>query len=145
MQMVFSEYIKLQIVYHHNNGLKPYIIAKMLLEREGIAVSKAGVWKFLKMYKETGSTGRRAGSGRVSKDTQRVKDLVNQQMEDDDETTATQLHRRLVENGTDISLRTILRYVSTNILNFLCLYRYVPATYRFKANIVLIAFLYAYM
>ena len=118
--MVFSEYIKLRIVYHHNNGLKLYTIAKLLLEEEGIAV-----WKFLKMYKETGSTGRRAGSGRISKVTRRVKDLVNQQMEDDDETTATQLHRMLIENGIDISLRTVLRYVSTNILNILCLY--VPA------------------
>ena len=43
MQMVFSEYIKLRIVYHHNNGLKPCTIAKLLLEEEGIAVFKVGV------------------------------------------------------------------------------------------------------
>ena len=28
LQMVFSEYIKLCILYHHNNGLKPYTIVK---------------------------------------------------------------------------------------------------------------------
>lgn len=105
--MVFSEYIKLHILYH-NNGLKPYTIAKLLLEDEGIQVSKVGVRKFLKVYKNTSSMMRRPGSGRMSKITQRVKELVNQQMEDD-ETTATQLHRLLNDNGINISLRTVLR------------------------------------
>ena len=45
----------------------------------------------------------------MSKITQRVKELVDQQMEKDDETTATQLHRLLIDNGIDISLRTVLR------------------------------------
>ena len=81
----------------------------MLLEDKGIQVSKVGVWKFLKVYKNTGSTMRRPGSGRMSKITQRVKELVDQQMENDDETTATQLHRLLNDNGIDISLRTVLR------------------------------------
>lgn len=108
--MVFSEYIKLHILYHHNNGLKPYTIAKLLLEDEGIQVSKVGVRKFLKVYKNTSSMMRRPGSGRMSKITQRVKELVNQQMEKDDETTATrQLHRLLNDNGINISLRTVLR------------------------------------
>ena len=56
LQMFFSE---LCILYHHNNGLKPYTIVKLLLEEEGIYVSKVGVWKFLKVYKNTGSTMRR--------------------------------------------------------------------------------------
>ena len=42
---------------------------------------------------------RRPGSGRMFKITQRVKELVEQQMERDDETTATQLHRFLNDNG----------------------------------------------
>ena len=107
--MVFSEYLKLSILYHHNNGLKPYTITKKLLEDEGIQVSKVGVWKFLKVYKNTGSTMRRPGLGRMSKITQQIKELVDQQMEKDDETTATQLHRLLNDNGIDISLRTVLR------------------------------------
>ena len=107
--MVFSEYVKLRILYHHNNGLKPYTIAKLLLEDEGIQVSMVGVWKFLKVYKNTGSTVRRPGSGRMLKITRWVKELVDQQMEKDDESTATQLHRLLNDNGIDISLRTVLR------------------------------------
>ena len=107
--MVFSEYIKLRILYHANKGYKPYTIAKLLKEEEGITVSRFGVAKFLKVYHETGTTARRSGSGRLSKVTAHVKQLVEEQMNEDDETTATQLHRMLVENGIDISLSTILR------------------------------------
>lgn len=110
--MVFSEYVKLRILYHFNNGLKPYTIVRVLSEEEGIRVSKVGVWKFLKVYRSTGTTTRRPGSGRMSKITQQVKELVDRQMEKDDETTATQLHKMLNENGIDISLRTVLRLVS---------------------------------
>ncbi len=78
----------------------------MLLKEEGIRVSKVCVWKFLKVYKCTGS---RCGSGRMTKITQRVKELVNQHMEKDDEIIATQLHRLLNDNGIDISLITVLR------------------------------------
>lgn len=107
--MVFSEYIKLRILYHYNSGIKPHTIAKLLSD-EGISISKIGVWKFLKVYESTGTTARRPGSGRLSKVTQHVKELVERQMQKDDETTATQLHRMLNENGVEISLRTVLRY-----------------------------------
>lgn len=75
--MVFSEYVKLRILYHFNNGLKPYTIVRVLSEEEGIRVSKVGVWKFLKVYQSTGTTTRKPGSGRMSKITQQVKELVD--------------------------------------------------------------------
>ena len=106
--MVFSEYVKLRILYHANMGYKGYTIVR-LLEEEGIKLSTFGVYKFLKVYEETGTTARRSGSGRPTKVTARVKELVEEQMTRDDETTATQLHRMLVDNGVDISLSTILR------------------------------------
>lgn len=109
MQMVFSEYTKLRILYYSNQGYKPYSIAKILEESESILVSKFGVAKFLKKYTETGTTARKAGSGRPSKITAVVKQLVEARMREDDETTATQLHRMLQENAIDISLSTILR------------------------------------
>ena len=56
-----------------------------------------------------GTTMRRPGSGRISKITQHVKELMEKQMEKDDESTATQLHRMLNENGFEISLRIVLR------------------------------------
>ena len=109
LQMVFSEYIKLRILYHCNKGFKPYTIVKLLLEEEGITVSRFGVAKFLKVYHDTGTTARRPGSGRLSKVTQHVKELVEQQMEKDGETTAYQLLSMLTDNGIEVSLRTILR------------------------------------
>ena len=115
IQMVYSEYVKLRILYHYNMGFKPYTISKKLLEEEGIKVSKVGVMKFLKVYLATGTTQRRSGSGRPSKITQHVRELVDAQMEKDDETTATQLHRMLLNNGIDISLRTVLRYRFTHL------------------------------
>ena len=64
---------------------------------------------FLKKYNETGSIVRRVGSGRPSKVTAKIKQIVEEQMRADDETMAYQLHRLLNEKGYSIFLRTILR------------------------------------
>ena len=61
------------------------------------------------MYKKTGSIGRRPGTGGISNVTSLVKELVKEQMQRDDQTTAYQLPQMLVDNGITISLRTILR------------------------------------
>ena len=61
------------------------------------------------MYNTTGTISRKPGSGGLSKITAQVKELVEAKMLEDDETTATQLHQVLIENGIDISLKTILR------------------------------------
>ena len=107
--MVFSSYTKLKILYYDSKGLKPYTIARMLEKNDGITVSRFGVAKFLKMYNTTGTISRKPGSGGLSKITAQVKELVEAKMLEDDETTATQLHQVLIENGIDISLKTILR------------------------------------
>lgn len=106
--MAYTNYVKLRILHHHFRGLKPYSIAKAL-ETEGIHVSRFGVHKFIIMYHETGSIGRRPGSGRLLKVTSRVKMLVEEQMQRDDKTAAYQLHQMLLEHGVNISFRTILR------------------------------------
>lgn len=54
-------------------------------------MSKAGVWGFLKKYRESGTIERSRGSGRTPLITQEVKTIVDGALEDDDETTATQL------------------------------------------------------
>ena len=72
-------------------------------------MSRFGVHKFLIVYNESGSIARRPGSGRLPKVTAKVKALVEEQMQRDDETTAYQLHQMLVESEISISLRTILR------------------------------------
>ena len=67
----------------------------------------------MKHYNESGRIGRRPGSGRPSKITTEIKQIVDEQMRRDDETTAFQLHRMLTERGHVISLRTILRCRTT--------------------------------
>jgi transposase len=115
--MPYITYVKLRIIHHHLHGLKPYTIAKVLGE-EGMKVCRFGVHKFLVhkflvTYRETGSTERRPGSGRLSKITMQVKKLVEEQMQKGDETTAYQLYHLLVENGIEISLKTVLRCRTT--------------------------------
>jgi transposase len=75
--------------------------------------SRVGVHKFLHTFEETGSILRRVGSGRPSKVTAEIKQIVEEQMRKDDETTAYQLHQLLSEKGYSISLRTILRCRTT--------------------------------
>ena len=113
MQMVYRTYTKLRIVHYHSRGHKPYTIARLLKENDGITVSRFGVAKFLKVYQSTGSIERRPGSGRLSSVTWRIKELVEQQMQEDDESTATQLHQMLLEHDIVISLRTVLRCRTT--------------------------------
>ena len=72
-----------------------------------------GICKFIRRYKETGSIGRRPGSGRPSKITEEIKQIVEEQMRKDDETSAFQLHALLLSRGHYLSIRTILRCRTT--------------------------------
>ena len=107
--MVYSSYTKLRILRYHSQGYKPYTIAKLLCESDGIRVSRYGIAKFLKVYHATGSIRRRPGSGRISKITAEIKELVEQQMQQDDEIMAYELHRMINESSYDVSLQTVLR------------------------------------
>ena len=106
--MVFSLYKWQRIVYYFNKGFKPPTISRLLRE-EGMQASRRGIGKFLQKYLETGTIGRRPGSGRPTKITVEIKAIVEEQMRADDETTAVQLHILLKSKGYNISLRTILR------------------------------------
>ena len=75
----------------------------------GLAASRRGISKFIAKYGEAGSIGRQTGSRRPSKITAEVKEIVEEQMQTDDETSAHQLHRLLKSCGYNISLCTILR------------------------------------
>jgi transposase len=106
--MVYSTYKLQRILYFYFQGFKAPTISKLLRE-EKLKASRVGIAKFLKKYEETGSIGRRPGSGRPTKVTAEIKVVVEEQMRKDDETTATQLHALLTIRGYSISLRTILR------------------------------------
>ena len=74
--MVYTRYAKQRILHlHFKEKLRAPTIAKALLE-EGIQTSRRGEAKFLMMYKSTGTILRHPGSGRRSKITQQVNELV---------------------------------------------------------------------
>ena len=106
--MVFSTYKLQRILFYFFQGYKSPTIAKLLREKDGMVASRRGIAKFLAKYRETGSIGRRSGSGRSSKLTREVKVFVEEQMRRDDDrdncsTTAHQLHQLLRNRGYSLS------------------------------------------
>ena len=71
-------------------------------------VSKTGVYKLLKKFEETGSITRHPGSSRPTKITPAILAIVEECMRRDDETTAIQLQRILVDGSHPLPLKTIL-------------------------------------
>ena len=65
--------------------------------------------KFIKHYQESATIHCLRGSGRISKITGEIKEIVEQQMRTDDERTAVQLHRLFNDKGYSISLRTVIQ------------------------------------
>ena len=104
--MVYTEYTKKRILHYRNLSLNAIVKA---LEDEGIRVSRAGGSKFLKRYEENGDIKRKEGSGRASVVNDEIKEIIEAAMQNDDETTATQLKVILRGLGHEISLRTIQR------------------------------------
>lgn len=86
---------KQRISNYRSQGLKAPTIVKVVREEEQLSCTRVGVAKFLKKFEETGSLARRSGSGRPSKITGEIKEIVEQQVQHDDEATAVQLHRLL--------------------------------------------------
>ena len=92
--MVYSEYTKRRILFHNNSGgLSVNDIVKALLE-EDIVVSKSGVWKFWRKYKESGDIKRKPGSGTHSKVNEEIEKIVDRALEADDERTG----KEFIEN-----------------------------------------------
>ena len=93
--------------YFKEKGMKSTTIVKILKE-EKIKVTTSGVCRLLQKYRETGSIARLPGSGRPTKITPEVLQIVETQMQLDDETTAVQLQKILADSGHPLSLKTIL-------------------------------------
>ena len=106
--MPLSTYAKMRIIVLYSAGNRAPKI-QTLLKEEDIVVSRVSVWKFIARFERSGSLARKEGSGRPTKLTPQVMALVEEQMNNDDETTASQLQKILNEAGIDISLWTILR------------------------------------
>ena len=106
--MVYSNYKKQRILYYHSLGMRAPSIAERLREKR-LPCTRVGIAKFLRRFTESGSLSRWAGSGRPSKVTAEIREIVEEQMQRDDETTAHQLRCLLRQRGHNISIRTILR------------------------------------
>ena len=107
--MVLSIYTKLRILSLHQRGCRISYIAECLVMEDGIVVSKQGIRRFLKRYNDRGTINRKPGSGCTMKLSPMVQQIIENAMQEDDETTATQLQVKLANHGIYISLATILR------------------------------------
>ena len=84
--MVYSDYLKLRILFLARKSYKALIICN-LLQAENLSCTRENILLFKKRYVETHSIARKLGSGLLSKVTAEIKALVVQQMRIDDETT----------------------------------------------------------
>ena len=107
--MVFSSYTKERILLFRRLGKKAPTIQK-LLAKEGLVVSRVGVCKFLKRFQRTGSLLRQYGSGTSSKVNDDALALIEQEMRNNDETTAKELQSKLESEGHRLSQPSILRW-----------------------------------
>ena len=80
-----------------------------LLAKEGLSATRNGIAKLIKEYKWTGTIRFLPGAGQPSIITPEMKEVVDQQIEKDDKTTATQLYALLKDRGFRVSKRTVLR------------------------------------
>jgi transposase len=96
--MVYTIYRQERILFYYHQGKKAPTICH-LLRKEGIFISRSGISYFLNKYVEMGAIGRRYGSGRPTKISLEVIQIVEAQMQIDDETTATQLQKILSNKG----------------------------------------------
>ena len=107
--MVYSDYTKQRILGLYWRGLKISEIVEYLVLEDGIQSTKQGVRQFLKRYHMTGSIARKPGSGLPPKISSGLKQLIEDTMQEDDETTATQLQAILASKNVYVSLSTIVR------------------------------------
>jgi len=107
--MVLSDYIKLRILTLFWKGFKISGIKDILVLEDETIVSRQSIRLFLKRFAERGYIGRKPGSGMTLKLSPAILELIEQCMQEDDETTATQLQTRLAAHNVHVSLSTVLR------------------------------------
>ena len=107
--MVFSDYAKQRILTMYWKGLKISAIVEYLVLEDGIRVSKQGCRQFLKRYHRYKTIARKPGSGVPPRLSPAIRQLIEDAMREDDETTATQLQAMLAQYQVYVSLATIVR------------------------------------
>ena len=83
-------YTKQRAIFYAAKGLNATAISKALL-KEGLSYTPKSVSLLLRKLREGKNIARQPSAGRASKVTQRMKDIVDEQMQKDDETTAAEM------------------------------------------------------
>ena len=83
-------YTRQRAAYYASQGMKAAAISRMLAS-EGLSYTTKSASVLLKKLSRGEGISRKVGSGRRGKVTDRVKALIEEQMQTDDETTATEL------------------------------------------------------
>ena len=109
LRMVYSDYVKQRILVYYRCKKNCAEIAWCLAE-EGYSVTKVGIAKFLRRYKETGSISCKPGMSWESKVTASIRDTIENQMEKDGETTGKKLVKILKTEGVEASVSNVLRW-----------------------------------
>ena len=99
LKMVYSDYVKLRILFYRRSGKSLQEIIRSLAE-EGHVATKAGVAKFISRYNETGTITCAPGGGQKSKMTAEAKQIIEEQMEKNDETMGKELQKLLGQNAS---------------------------------------------
>ncbi len=100
-----------RILFYYRLKKNSSLIVRCLAE-EGHIVSKAGVLKFLRRYRETGTIACAPGTGQASKLADQIREIIEDQMKKNDETTGMELQKLLKKEveGFDASVASILRW-----------------------------------
>ena len=101
-------YTRQRAVSYAAQGLNSSAISRALAT-EGLPYSSKSVSLLLRKLKAGQTIARKRGTGRPSNTSQRAKDLIEEQMHKDDETTASELDHLLKAKGIKLSRSTILR------------------------------------
>ena len=94
--MVLSDYGRLRIHSLNWQGYRISKIVEFLSLEDGISISRHSVRLFLKRYKDRGTKVRKQGLGCPLKLSPAIQQIIESAMQEDDETTATQLQARLM-------------------------------------------------
>jgi transposase len=97
--VVLTAYCKQQIVQLYFERRVSYGNVVHVLAAEGLRVPKQTVWATVQKYKKHGTISRLPGSGRPFKLTGAMVTAIEERMQQDNETTSTQLVKMLEENG----------------------------------------------
>ena len=101
-------YTKQRAVFYAAKGLNATAISKALLKEE-LTYSPKSASLLLRRLGRGESIFRKPSTGRPSKATQQMKYIIEEQMQEDDETTAAELDCVLQREGIELSRSTILR------------------------------------